>query len=169
MSTYLAIIETSTITAPVQIELMRAAVLEAIPPEHKRYWIGPSSDPLHTRAGFAHVYPFAHYRVIHTIRSDNRTELLYSALKMKLRAKLIVDDWYKLSPDDLTWLQSITTDNYAQMIPQIENEIARLAGVEARDVTRDKKKRCAGVIVVADESSLEEMKQRLLDQIEGMK
>jgi hypothetical protein len=134
----------------------------------RRYWIGLTSDPLRARESMASVYPFTFFGVVHAIRADNRADMLNEVLRMKLRDKHTAHGWHELTPDDLTWLRSITDDNYAQMIPQIENDLAAENGVEVRDVT--KRKRCAGVIIVPDEPNVEDveaLKRRLLEQAEA--
>jgi hypothetical protein len=178
MSTYLTIIETQ-IKPPTVLHDVDASQLvkssRIIYEERdawrasvdRRYWIGLASDPLRAREGMASVYPFTFFGVIHAIRADNRADMLNEVLRMKLRDKHTAHGWHELTPDDLTWLRSITTDNYAQMIPQIENDLAAESGVQVRDVT---KRRCAGVIVVKDEPNIEDveaLKRRLLEQADA--
>ena|SRR5215471_5757474 len=177
MSQFLTVIETQ-IVAPVVMFNVDASLLVKSsriiqPPsdQHRRYWIGQSGNPQATRDGFARTFPFAPFHVLHSVRAENRSELLERVIRMKFQQayKNSINGWYDLFVDDLIWLRSITDDNYAQMIPQIEND---LAGIDqARDVTpRPAKRRCAGVIIVDEKppEDIEAMKQALLDQIKGL-
>jgi hypothetical protein len=174
MSAFVTIIETQTVKPVVTFnvdasQLIKSSrIIQPLSDQHRRYWIGLSSDPAQTRNGFARSYPFAFFGVVHAIRAENRSEMLNEALKMKLREKHIIHGWYELTFDDIAWLRTITDENMREMIPQIENALAAESGVEVRDVT--KRKRCAGVIIVAEEPNIEDveaLKQRLLEQADA--
>lgn len=174
MSEYVTIIE-ATINQPVTRANVDAAqlikssrILQPQSTDHKRFLITVTGDPLGTRANLARVYPFAPYRIIHTIRAENRSELLNEVFTMKLRDKLIIHNWYDLYDSDILWLRSITTENYAQMIPQIQDAIAAENGIEVRDVTRRKATRAAKQDKPGmSEEEIEAMRQQMLDQIQN--
>jgi len=175
MSQYVVVIETYTVQPVIAWNITASRlvkssqIVQPLSDQHRRYWIGISSDPEGARASFARTYPFAFYRVIHAIRAENRSEMLYDALRMKFQPDHIVHSWYHLTPSDLQWLRSITDENMAQMIPQIENALAKENGVEVRDVTRRHGRNVKTCII--DEmppqmtvEELQEMKRKLIEQ-----
>lgn len=181
MSQYVTIIETHTVQPVIAHNVDAEQLIKSsriVYPcnmTDRRYWIGLTGEPDAARNGFARSNPFSFYGIFHAVRAENRSELLYEALRMKLREHHIIHGWYDLYNTDLIWLRNITTDNYAQIIPQIENEIAAANGVEVRDVT---KRKASGTSLLVTELTPEQIdeqikqteaaKQALLDQIKGL-
>lgn len=148
----------------------------AINPHHndglKAHAIGLCSDPQSALAGIHSHWPFTDLRLIHSIRSENRSQMLYDVLRNKFREHHFKFNWYRLSPDAIAWFSSITDESYTELIRVLENEDAQAHGVEVRDVTGSNKRgpsrrpKPEKPGMTAEE--VEELRQQLLSQIEDM-
>lgn len=87
--------------------------------------------------GMIHAaWPFTTSRIVHSVRSENRSELLYNAVRIKLAQYHYKFNWYKLSPDAVIWFSSITEESYVDLIRLVENQSAEDNGGQVRDVTK---------------------------------
>jgi len=145
----------------------------AINPHHhddlKAYAIGLCSNPQSALANVHASWPFSSLRLVHAVRSENRSQMLYNVLRIKFEEYHYKFNWYRLAPDAVSWFQAITDDNYVELIRLVENQSASDHGVEVRDVTRRKHSGAQRVKPEPPEMTpedIEAMKQRLLAEIE---
>jgi len=161
MSNYVTLIE-AEITPPNTIQVFgNGAIIESS--GETRYLL-TRSTPEQAIQSLKVTWPFTSYRVRHQVRSDNRTDLLFNALRMKFQADHIVYNWYKLSDEHLLFFDSINEANYIDLIRRIEVEES---GLEVQDVTKrpgaTQNVRCSRQM---SPEEIEELRAQLLAQME---
>jgi hypothetical protein len=134
--------------------------------------IGLCGNPETALSMIHSAWPWATLRIVHSVRAENRSEMLYDVLRMKFKADHFKFNWYRLSPANLQFFESINDENYGELIRKLENESAEESGAKVRDVTRRRHSGTGRVQQAKPEppamtvEEIEELKRQYLSSIE---
>ena len=64
-------------------------------------------------------------QTIHVIHTRNQTETLLQTLQIKFQHRQLHSFWYAFTPDDITFLKSLTETNFASMIGFIQRQLKK--------------------------------------------
>lgn len=93
------------------------------PPDPLRYAISTATNPQYALNSL-HTYSPIACQLIHTIRADNRAEYLERTLHIKFRSKQLRGFWFRLDPQDVTFIQTLTDKNFFQIAGFLNRQAA---------------------------------------------